>query len=336
MVITSLPLPRIVEDVALGPNGIAANAKPGTTYIDLSTNAPATARRCAEGMQAKGIGMLEAPVSGGTARAKDGTIVIMVGGDPATFEPQLPLLKSFSGEVVHCGEIGMGSVAKLINNMLAFCNSAAAAEALMIGKRSGIDLKKLDQVIRNASGMSSGYGNMATKAFKGDSRPTFALDLAHKDLRLALETGRRTGRARDDRATGDEPDAHGARHGARPVGFLRDDPGLRNRAGHRGARLIRSGGLRNGSSSQETTLAGLAVINNRARGEASTLVATAASYNACVPVTEYRTQPPVCAPGSIYSLSKMTRWWRRSFPRPWTTTTRPAWWIPPRAALHLA
>ena len=81
MVITSLPLPRIVEDVALGPNGIAANAKPGTTYIDLSTNAPATARRCAEGMQAKGIGMLEAPVSGGTARAKDGTIVIMVGGD---------------------------------------------------------------------------------------------------------------------------------------------------------------------------------------------------------------------------------------------------------------
>ena len=187
VVITSLPLPRIVEDVALGPNGIAANAKPGTTYIDLSTNAPATARRCNEGMQAAGIAMLEAPVSGGTARAKDGTIVIMVGGAQETFEAQLPLLKSFSGEVVHCGEIGMGSVAKLINNMLAFCNSAAAAEALMIGKRSGIDLKKLDQVIRNASGMSTGYGNMATKAFKGEFQATFALDLAHKDLRLALE-----------------------------------------------------------------------------------------------------------------------------------------------------
>lgn len=187
VVITSLPIPRIVEDVALGADGIAANAKPGTTYIDLSTNSPATARRLAEGMAAKGVLMLEAPVSGGTARAKDGTIVIMVGGDAAAFEQQLPLLKSFSGEVIHVGPIGMGSTAKLINNMLAFCNAAAAAEALMMGKRSGIDLKKLDAVIRNASGMSSGYSNMANKALAGDFAPTFALDLAHKDLRLALE-----------------------------------------------------------------------------------------------------------------------------------------------------
>jgi 3-hydroxyisobutyrate dehydrogenase-like beta-hydroxyacid dehydrogenase len=131
--------------------------------------------------------MLEAPVSGGTARAKDGTIVIMVGGEAAVFEQQLPLLKSFSGEVIHLGEIGFGSTAKLINNMLAFCNAAAAAEALMIGKRSGIDLRKLDAVIRNASGMSAGYANLSTKAFKGDFQASFALDLAHKDLRLALE-----------------------------------------------------------------------------------------------------------------------------------------------------
>jgi 3-hydroxyisobutyrate dehydrogenase-like beta-hydroxyacid dehydrogenase len=111
----------------------------------------------------------------------------MVGGEAAVFEQQLPLLKSFSGEVIHLGEIGFGSTAKLINNMLAFCNAAAAAEALMIGKRSGIDLRKLDAVIRNASGMSAGYANMATKAFAGAFQPTFALDLAHKDLRLALE-----------------------------------------------------------------------------------------------------------------------------------------------------
>jgi len=174
-------------DVTLGAGGVAANAKPGTVFIDLSTNSPATAKRVHEGMRAKGIAMLEAPVSGGTSRAKDGTIVVMVGGDAQTFEQQLPLLKSFSGEVVHVGDIGMGSTAKLINNMLAFCNSAAAAEALMIGKRAGIDLHKLDAVIRNASGMSSGYANMATKAFKGEFEATFALDLAHKDLRLALE-----------------------------------------------------------------------------------------------------------------------------------------------------
>jgi 3-hydroxyisobutyrate dehydrogenase-like beta-hydroxyacid dehydrogenase len=187
VVITSLPLPRVVEEVTLGPAGIAANAGSGTVFIDLSTNSPATAKRVHEGMKAKGIGMLEAPVSGGTARAKDGTIVIMVGGDTAVFEQQLPLLKSFSGEVVHVGPIGMGSAAKLINNMLAFCNAAAAAEALMLGKRSGIDLHKLDAVIRNASGMSSAYNGMSTKAFKGDFQASFALDLAHKDLRLALE-----------------------------------------------------------------------------------------------------------------------------------------------------
>ena len=187
VVLTSLPLPRIVEEVALGTGGVAEHARPGSVFIDLSTNSPATAKRVNEGMNAKGILMLEAPVSGGTSRAKDGTIVIMVGGGSDTFEQQLPLLKSFSGEVVHVGSIGMGSTAKLINNMLAFCNSAAAAEALMIGKRAGIDLHKLDAVIRNASGMSSGYANMATKAFKGDFDATFALDLAHKDLRLALE-----------------------------------------------------------------------------------------------------------------------------------------------------
>jgi 3-hydroxyisobutyrate dehydrogenase-like beta-hydroxyacid dehydrogenase len=187
VVITSLPIPRIVEEVALGPNGITESAKPGTVYIDLSTNAPATARRLAEGARAKGLGMLEAPVSGGVARATDGTIVIMAGGEAATFEAQLPLLKSFSGEVIHVGDVGFGSVAKLINNMLAFCNSAAAAEALMMGKRAGIDMKKLDAVIRNASGDSSGYRNMATKALAGNFNATFALDLAHKDLRLAME-----------------------------------------------------------------------------------------------------------------------------------------------------
>src|SRR3954454_17401765 len=187
VVITSLPIPRIVEEVTLGADGIAVNAKPGTVFIDLSTNGPATAKRVAAGMAAKGIQMLEAPVSGGTARATDGTIVIMVGGDAKTFEQNLPLLKSFSGEVIHVGQIGYGSTAKLINNMLAFCNSAAAAEALMIGKRSGIDLKKLDAVIRNASGMSAGYHGMSTKTLAGDFKASFALDLAHKDLRLALE-----------------------------------------------------------------------------------------------------------------------------------------------------
>jgi 3-hydroxyisobutyrate dehydrogenase-like beta-hydroxyacid dehydrogenase len=184
VVFTSLPMPRNVEEVAAG---IAAAARPGAVYIDLSTHSPATARRVNDAMAAKGVQMLEAPVSGGVSRATDGTIVIMVGGEAAMFDAQLPLLKSFSGEVIHVGDIGMGSVAKLVNNMLAFCNAAAAAEALMIGTMAGIDLNKLQQVISNASGNSSAFRNLAEKAFKREFGATFALDLAHKDLRLALE-----------------------------------------------------------------------------------------------------------------------------------------------------
>jgi 3-hydroxyisobutyrate dehydrogenase-like beta-hydroxyacid dehydrogenase len=187
VIFTSLPMPRHVEEVALGEHGIAASARSGSVFIDLSTNSPATAKRVHAGMAAKGIAMLEAPVSGGVPRATDGTIVIMVGGDQAVFEAQLPLLKSFSKEVIHVGEIGMGSVAKLCNNMLAFSNAAAAAEALMLGALAGINLHKLYDVICNASGNSDAFRGLGKKAFARDFKPGFALDLAHKDLRLALE-----------------------------------------------------------------------------------------------------------------------------------------------------
>lgn len=187
VVITSLPMPRHVEQVALGADGIGANARPGTVHIDLSTNSPMVARRVHAGLAERGIPMLEAPVSGGVAGAEAATIVIMVGGDEAVFEAQRPLLASFSKEVIHLGDVGFGSVAKLINNQLAFSNMAAAAEALAIGAMSGIDLQKLNAVIENASGFSWGYRSVAGKAFAGDFKPSFALDLAHKDLRLALE-----------------------------------------------------------------------------------------------------------------------------------------------------
>ncbi len=187
VVLTSLPMPKHVEAVALGPDGIAAHARPGTVYIDLSTNSAATARRVHDGMAAKGMAMLEAPVSGGVPRATDGTIVIMVGGEASVFEAQLPLLKSFSKEVIHVGPIGMGSVAKLCNNMLAFCNLAAASEALLLGAAAGIDVHKLYDVICNASGNSDAFRGLGPKAFERNFKPGFALDLAHKDMRLALE-----------------------------------------------------------------------------------------------------------------------------------------------------
>ncbi len=193
VVFTSLPIPEIVERVIAGPGGLAETAAPGTVVIDLSTNSPETAQAMAAALAARGVAMLEAPVSGGTVKAEEGTIAIMVGGDEAVFEAQRPLFASFTANAFHVGAVGMGSVAKLINNMLAFCNMAAAAEGLMMGAAAGIDLRKLADVVSVSSGASGAFGSIAAKAMAGAFQPGFALDLAHKDLRLAVQLADRTG-----------------------------------------------------------------------------------------------------------------------------------------------
>jgi 3-hydroxyisobutyrate dehydrogenase-like beta-hydroxyacid dehydrogenase len=188
VVMTSLPMPKDVEAVSLGDGGILANITKGQTYIDLSTNAPSMVKKIGDAMAAKGIAMLDAPVSGGTTGAEAATIAIMVGGDRKVFDDALPVLQSFSANVIHMGELGTGTVAKLVNNMMAFCNAAAAAEGLMLGVTAGLDPAKLIQVIANASGNSNAFKSFSERAMKGVfSPPSFALNLAHKDLHLALE-----------------------------------------------------------------------------------------------------------------------------------------------------
>ena len=118
VVMTSLPMPKDVEAVTLGDNGILATISKGQTYIDLSTNAPSMVKKIGAAMAAKGIAMLDAPVSGGTVGAEAATIAIMVGGDKKVFDDALPVLQSFSANVIHMGELGTGTVAKLVNNML--------------------------------------------------------------------------------------------------------------------------------------------------------------------------------------------------------------------------
>lgn len=188
IVMTSLPMPRDVEAVTLGDGGILANIGKGQTYIDLSTNAPSMVKKIGAAMAAKGIAMLDAPVSGGTVGAEAATIAIMVGGDKKVFDDALPVLQSFSANVIHMGELGTGTVAKLVNNMMAFCNAAAAAEGLMLGVTAGLDPRKLIQVIANASGNSNAFKSFSERALKGEfTPPSFALNLAHKDLHLAME-----------------------------------------------------------------------------------------------------------------------------------------------------
>jgi 3-hydroxyisobutyrate dehydrogenase-like beta-hydroxyacid dehydrogenase len=187
VIFTSLPMPTDVEQVALGAGGIASHARPGTAYFDLSTNSPEVARRIAAELAEAGITMFDAPVSGGPTGAQDGTLAIIVGGDEAVFESHRPLLESIGSNVMYVGPIGNGLVAKLVNNMLGLISVAAAAEGLMLGAVAGVDPRILDAVIRCSSGDSLAYRALADRALSGDYSASFALDLAYKDVHLALE-----------------------------------------------------------------------------------------------------------------------------------------------------
>ena len=187
VVMMSLPTPKHVEAVVAGPGGIAEHARPGTVVIDLSTNSPSVIKRLGELLAAKGVTLIEAPVTGGVIKATDGSLTIICGGDEAAVDRQRPLLSSIGALVVHTGPHGSASVAKLINNMLALCNSAVAAEGMMMAKMAGADLSKIVEVIANGSGNSNAFKGVTTRAMQGKFEPSFALDLAYKDLGLAID-----------------------------------------------------------------------------------------------------------------------------------------------------
>ncbi len=218
VVMTSLPMPADVEAAALGGHGIAAGGRPGTIFVDLSTNSPTTVRRIAAELATKDIATLDAPVSGGVVGAEAATIAIMVGGDKTAYETCLPVFQSFGKTILHVGELGTGSIAKLVNNMIAFCTMAAAAEGLMLGAAAGLDPAVLNQVVRNSSGDSFGFRALAKKALVGDWSPNFAIELAYKDLHLALQMA---DELRVPLALG--PPVHNLMRMARGMGFGDDD-----------------------------------------------------------------------------------------------------------------
>lgn len=193
VILLSLPTPVHVEAVIAGDDGILAHAKPGTVVIDLSTNSPQVIKRLGEIMSVKDIALVEAPVTGGVIKATDGTLTIICGGDEAVVDRQRPLLSSIGALVVHVGPHGAGSVAKLINNMLALCNAAVAAEGMMMATMAGADLSKIVEVVSNGSGMSQAFRGLMTRSLQGKFEPSFALDLAYKDLSLAVDLAKEHG-----------------------------------------------------------------------------------------------------------------------------------------------
>jgi 3-hydroxyisobutyrate dehydrogenase-like beta-hydroxyacid dehydrogenase len=189
IVFSSLPGPPEIEQVALGDHGVIEAARPELIYVDLSTNFPAVAQRICGSLAAKGVTMLDAPVSGGVVGAEQGTLAVMVGGDRQAFETCKPLFEHFGVNIYHVGDIGSGCIAKLVNNMLAFVNSVAAFEGMLLGTKAGVHPQILHDIIQNSSGASWAMRQFPDKIFAGDFAPGFTIDLAHKDLRLALGMG---------------------------------------------------------------------------------------------------------------------------------------------------
>lgn len=181
-----------VEAVALGPGSILHGAAPGSVYIDCSTISPEVARRVATAMSARGVAMLDAPVSGGDVGARNGTLAVMVGGDPAVFDRCLPVLRAIGGTIVHVGPSGSGQVVKLCNQIAGALNLLAMAEAVTFSRQAGVDPGKMLEVVGAGAAGSWMLTNLGPRAVSGDFAPGFMVDLMQKDLRLVLETAEQT------------------------------------------------------------------------------------------------------------------------------------------------
>jgi 3-hydroxyisobutyrate dehydrogenase/2-hydroxy-3-oxopropionate reductase len=154
IVLACLPDVSAVEEVFLGVNGALANARPGQILVDHSTVGMATSKACAAAAEAKGAFFLDAPISGGTERAADGTLTIMAGGPADAYQRALPLFESMGATVRHIGPTGTGTVVKLINQLLVGIHSVAAAEAMVLGAKSGADPALVFEVVNSGWGHS--------------------------------------------------------------------------------------------------------------------------------------------------------------------------------------
>jgi len=190
IVITMVPNSMQVEEVVTGPHGILEGSRKGLIIIDMSTIAPATSRKLAELAAQKGVEFLDAPVSGGSQGAVNGTLTIMVGGKQEAFEKALPVLENMGKKenIFHVGKVGSGEVVKIINNLLCGTIAASVSEAFVLGVKEGADVETMAKVIGVSSGANWQLANQfPLRAFNSSFQPGFMTDLLHKDLGLALE-----------------------------------------------------------------------------------------------------------------------------------------------------
>ncbi|HEY1715939.1 MAG TPA: NAD(P)-dependent oxidoreductase [Solirubrobacteraceae bacterium] len=194
VVMVSLPRPQIVQEVALGPDGVAGGSAV-EVFVDLSTTGVATAQTVSEGLARHQVVAVDAPVSGGPAGAEAGRLTLMVSGPDAAVDRARPPLDAFAGNVFVVGDqAGQGQAAKVINNLMSACSIAITAEAMVLGVRAGLDPATLLDVIHVSSGANNAASDkfpkqVLTRAFAHG----FRLDLMAKDVHLALDEARRHG-----------------------------------------------------------------------------------------------------------------------------------------------
>ena len=193
IVITMLPNSPHVKTAILGEKGVLEGIKSGTIIVDMSSIAPLASQEVEKACKAKGIKMLDAPVSGGEPKAIDGTLAIMVGGDKDIFEKVKPILLQVGASAIHCGSIGAGNSAKLANQVIVALNIAAVAEALTLVKKAGVDPDLVFQAIKGGLAGSTVLNAKAPMMIDSNFKPGFKIDLHIKDLANALDTGHGVG-----------------------------------------------------------------------------------------------------------------------------------------------
>ena len=187
-VITMLPTGEHVAAAVFGPDGAAESLGDDSLLIDMSTGLPSDFDALAERLRSDGKRAIDAPVGRSSKEAENGTLLIMVGGETEDVEQALPILKCMGDTIIHCGPAGAGIRTKLVNNYLAIVSNVVVAEALAIAEGAGLDRNTVIEVLM---GTTAGRGHLGTtypvKVLAGDLEPGFMVDLARKDLGLALQ-----------------------------------------------------------------------------------------------------------------------------------------------------
>ncbi|NEB74757.1 2-hydroxy-3-oxopropionate reductase [Streptomyces sp. SID14478] len=193
VVITMVPAGPQVEQVAYGPDGILAHARPGALLIDHSSIPPHISVALAEKAKEYRVRVLDAPVSGGEAGAVEGVLSVMVGGDPADFEAARPVFEAVGRTVVHCGPHGSGQTVKAANQMIVAVNLQACAEAVTFLRKSGVDLAAALEVLGGGLAGSTVLARKKDNFLRNEFTPGFKVALHHKDMGIAAHAARAVG-----------------------------------------------------------------------------------------------------------------------------------------------